>query len=592
MALPPSFLDELRARTPIAQVVGRTVRLARKGRQWTGCCPFHNEKTPSFYVYEDHYHCFGCGAHGDAIGFVMQAQGLGFMEAVEQLAGEAGLEVPRPSPQAEAAVARARGLNDVLDAAAAAFQRRLFLPEGAAALAYLRGRGLGDATIRDWGLGWSGEGRGALAADLARDGIGPELLAEAGLMKPAEGRDGFVDYFFNRVMFPIRDRRGRTVSFGGRMLGDGHPKYVNGPETEVFSKRRTLYGLDRARTAPVLIVVEGYMDVIALDQAGIPGAVAPLGTALTDEHLAALWRACPMPVLCFDGDAAGARAAARAAELALPLLTPAQGLKLLTLPAGEDPDTLVAKEGTRGFAQRLEAARPLSEALFDLLAEGRSLETAEGRAALRTRLIEAAGTVRDRALAGELRSLLLDRFFARTRTRPGRPGGGAPAVRPRAPRPAPVARPEEQARILLAILLRHPVLLSELDEALGGLDLPMPWARLKDALLAWAHSAETLDSQGLLTHLQTSGMGDLLTRALAEEPFPLPACARSDAMPAEAVAGWWHFFQAMRRDSLAAQVAQARLAAAGGEAGALARLAHLREAQLDLLNDDPVPGPS
>ena len=604
MALPPSFLDELRARTPIAAVIGRTVRLARKGRQWTGCCPFHNEKTPSFYVYDDHYHCFGCGAHGDAIGFVMQAQGLGFMEAVEQLAGEAGLEVPRPSPQAEAAAARARSLHDVLEAAAGAFQRRLFLPEGEAALAYLRGRGLNDNTIRAWGLGWSGEGRGALAADLARDGITPDLLAEAGLMKPAEGRDGFVDYFFNRVMFPIRDRRGRPVSFGGRILGDGHPKYVNGPETPVFSKRRTLYGLDRARTAPVLIVVEGYMDVIALDQAGIAGAVAPLGTALTEEHLEALWRACPMPVLCFDGDAAGARAAVRAAELALPLLTPAQGLKLLTLPAGEDPDTLVAKEGTQGFAGRLAAARPLSQALFGLMAEGASLANAESRAALRTRLIAAAARVQDKALAAELRSKLLDDFFRHAR--PQRPGfagarggqtgpgsggrGRGDVLRP--PRPVPAPRPDEQARILLAILLRHPALLSDLDEALGGLDLPMPWARLKDALLAWAHGAETLDSQGLLTHLHSSGMGDLLTRALAEEPFPLPACARSDAMPAEAVAGWWHFFQAMRRDSLAAQVAQARLAAAGGEAGALARLAYLREAQLDLLNDDPVPGPS
>ena len=591
MALPPSFLDELRQRTPIAAVIGRTVRLARKGRQWTGCCPFHNEKTPSFYVYDDHYHCFGCGAHGDAIGFVMQAQGLGFMDAVEQLAAEAGLDVPKPTPEAAAAAERSRTLHDVLEAAAAAFQRRLFLPEGAAGLTYLRGRGLTDETIRRWGLGWSGEGRGALAADLAREGITPPMLAEAGLMKPADGREGFVDMFFNRVMFPIRDRRGRVVSFGGRILGDGQPKYVNGPETEVFSKRRTLYGLDLARGAPALVVVEGYMDVIALDQAGIPGAVAPLGTALTEDHLETLWRHCPMPVLCFDGDAAGARAAARTAEAALPLLTPAQGLKLLTLPPGEDPDTLVAKEGTQGFAARLAAARPLSEALFDLLAEGRSLATAEARAAFRARLIEAAGTVRDRALAGELRSLLLDRFFQRTRpVRPGRPG--QPPPRPRAPRPAPAAQPGERARILLAILLRRPELLSDLDEALGGLDLPTAWAGLKDALLAWAHTAETLDSQALLSHLNASGMGEVVARALADEPFPLPACAGPEAMPAEAVAGWWHFFNAMRQDQLAAQVAQARMAAAGGEPAALARLAHLRAAELDLLNDDSVPGPA
>lgn len=590
MALPPSFLDELRQRTPLAAVIGRNVRLTRKGRQWTGCCPFHNEKTPSFYVYDDHFHCFGCGAHGDAIGFVMQAQGIGFIDAVEQLAAEAGLEVPKPTPQAAAAAERSRTLHDVLEAAAAAFQRRLHLPEGVAALSYLRRRGLTDATIRRWGLGWSGEGRGALAADLAREGITPPMLAEAGLVKPADGRDGFVDMFFNRVMFPIRDRRGRVVSFGGRILGDGHPKYVNGPETEIFSKRRTLYGLDLARTAATLVVVEGYMDVIALDQAGIPGAVAPLGTALTEAHLETLWRHCPMPVLCFDGDAAGARAAARTAEVALPLLTPVQGLKLLTLPAGEDPDTLMIKEGTRGFAARLAAARPLSEALYDLLAEGRSLGTAEARAALRARLVEAAGTVRDRGLSGELRSLLLQKFFEHAR--PPRPGRTRqPKVRPHPPRLTPAAQPGERARILLAILLRRPELLSALDEALGNLEVPAPWAGLKDALLAWTQNAETLDSQALVSHLNASGMGDVVARALADEPFPLPACAGPDVMPAEAVAGWWHFFNAMRQDQLAAQVAQARVDASGGDPAAVARLAYLREAELDLLNDDPAREP-
>ncbi|HEX4259621.1 MAG TPA: DNA primase, partial [Acetobacteraceae bacterium] len=324
MALPAGFLDELRARTPLAALVGRRVKLARSGRNWTGCCPFHAERTPSFFVYDDGFHCYGCGAHGDAISFVMQTQGAGFIEAVQSLAAEAGLEVPKPSPEAAAADARRADLHEVLEAAAVWFQRRLHMPEGAAALAYLRGRGLSDETIAGFGLGWSGEGRGALVAELGRQGIAPDRLAEAGLLRAGEPGQTPRELFFSRVMFPIRDARGRAISFGGRTLGEGQPKYLNGPETPVFSKRRTLYALDRARVAARsgadVVVVEGYMDAIARHQAGFPGAVAPLGTALTAEQLDALWRLSPEPVLCFDGDAAGARAALRAMETALPLL--------------------------------------------------------------------------------------------------------------------------------------------------------------------------------------------------------------------------------------------------------------------------------
>jgi DNA primase len=317
MALPPNFLDELRARTPLPAVIGRRVRLARSGRQWKGCCPFHGEKTPSFYVYDDHYHCFGCGAHGDAIGFVMQSQGAGFMEAVEQLASEAGMDVPKPTPEAAEAERRRLDTVAVLSLAEATYQKRLFSPEGRGALEYLLGRGLSEDTIRRFGLGYAAEGRGALATELARDGVTADQLVEAGLLRRDDETGRVFELFYNRVMFPIRDRRGRTISFGGRIMGDGQPKYVNGPETAVFSKRRNLYALDFARTAAreggTVVVVEGYMDVIALHQAGFTAAVAPLGTALTAEQLEELWRLSPSPVLCFDGDAAGGRAAVRAA---------------------------------------------------------------------------------------------------------------------------------------------------------------------------------------------------------------------------------------------------------------------------------------
>ena len=557
MALPSGFLDELRARTPLPALIGRRVKLTRSGRQWKGCCPFHGEKTPSFYVYDDHYHCFGCGAHGDGVSFVMQSQGASFIEAVEQLAAEAGLEVPRQAPDAAAAQQRMRDVRAVLDAAAATFQRRLFLPEGAQALAYLRGRGLSDDTIRRFGLGWSGEGRGALTAELGRQDIPPELIQAAGLLtEPADDRPPR-EMFFNRVMFPIRDRRGRTISFGGRLLGDGQPKYLNGPETAVFAKRRTLYGLEMAapaaRDGATVVAVEGYMDVIALQQAGFAAAVAPLGTALTEEQLGELWRLSPMPVLCFDGDAAGSRAAARAAELALPLLGAERSLKLAAMPAGEDPDSLIRRGGAPAFEAVVKAATPLVEALYDLLRGRAQGTTPEQRAALRARLEAAAGQIRDKVLAAEYRRALLDRFFA-ARQRKGAP---APIRLPR-PAPTPDGGATERCRALLAIVLRHPALLHDVEEAFGALDLPAPLDRLRTALLAWAASAPALDSPALIAHLHATGLATEAAQVLSAVPVPLPACAAPDAQPADAVEGWWHFFGLMNPQRLEAEVAKAR----------------------------------
>jgi DNA primase len=588
MALPPGFLEELRARTPLPAVIGRRVRLAKSGRQWKGCCPFHGEKTPSFYVYDDHFHCFGCGAHGDAISFVMQNQGTSFPEAVEQLAAEAGLEVPKSTPAAAEAERHRHDLHSVLEAAAAAYQRRLRLPEGCAALDYLHNRSLTDETIARFGLGWSGEGRGALASELARDGIEPALLVAAGLMRESESQDGNgggrpYDLFFNRVMFPIRDRRGRVISFGGRTLGDGQPKYVNGPETDLFSKRRNLYALDLAREAarkgaPV-VAVEGYMDVIALHQAGFAGAVAPLGTALTNEQLGELWRLSPEPILCFDGDAAGAKAAARAADGALELLAPDRTLKLATLPAGEDPDTLVRRQGQAGFQAVLDTARPLADALYDLLRHGME-KTPEQRAAFRARLEAAAKRIPDKSLAGEYRAVLIDRFFKERSTRRGAGGLGRPGNGLKSPvhpiarsRFTPAAASAERERILTAILLRHPGLLHDVDHAFSDLVLPAPLDRLRATLLDWSETADVLDSRHLISHLQLSGLAAEVAQALSAVPVPLPACAAPDAMPAEAEAGWWHIFGLMHRGRLEEEVAAASQAfAERGDEAAQRRL--------------------
>lgn len=556
MALPPAFLDELRARTPLSSLIGRRVKLSKSGRNWKGCCPFHGEKSPSFHVYDDHFHCFGCGAHGDAISFVMQSEGAAFPEAVERLAGEAGLEVPKPSPRAAEAERQRLDLHGVLDLAQASFARRLHQAEGAAALEYFRRRGLSAETISRFGLGWSGDGRGALTAELGRGGVEPARMLEAGLLREAE--DGTTrELYWNRVTFPIRDRRGRLLSFGGRTLGDAKPKYINGPESPVFSKKRNLYALDLARAGvragQRLVVAEGYMDVIALHQAGFAGAVAPLGTALTEEQMEELWRLAPDPVLCFDGDAAGARAAARAAELCLPLLTPERTLRLAALPGGEDPDTLVQKRGPAAFQAVLDGARPLSEALFDFVREQGGGDTPEQRAALRARLVAAAERIADRSLAAEYRGALLDRFYA-SRKRPGK----ATPAKPRPTRTTSTldATQAERGRCLVAILLRHPDLLRDTEEAFAALDLSPAMSRLRDAIL---HASErnALDSTALLSHLNASGAMEEAAQALSSAPYPLPACAHVDAMPAEAEAGWWHIFGLMHRSRLDEEVAAA-----------------------------------
>lgn len=585
MALPPAFLDELRARTQLHALIGRKARLAKAGRNWKGCCPFHNEKSPSFHVYDDHFHCFGCGAHGDAVTFVMRAEGASFPEAVERLAAEAGMEVPKPTPRQAEQARRARDLHGVLDLAARWFAARLHEAEGRPALDYLRRRGLTDETIARFGLGWSGPGRGALVAALKAEGIEPAQMIEAGLLREGDEGEAPREFFFNRVMFPIRDRRGRAIAFGGRIMGDGQPKYINSPETPVFHKRMALYGLDLAREAAFrgarVVAVEGYMDVIALHQAGFGGAIAPLGTALTEDQLTEIWRLHEEPVLCFDGDAAGARAAARVAELALARLAPERTIRIATLPSGEDPDTLLLKGGPPAFAAVLDGAQPLHAALFGLIAEGSPTATPEQRAALRNRLEAAARTIPDRALGGEYRRALLDRFFAavpRPGSRGARPGGTPRAARVRAPI-LPETTHLERARILLAILLAHPWLLPQVEELVAGLDLPEGHAtRLRDALLAWQGGAERLDSEGLIAHLAGSGLEDATAWAMRRDGLPL--AAGPGAQPGEAEDGFWHFYLRLRgegalvEDQRAAQQALAET----NDAGAQQRLIRLTEA--------------
>jgi len=385
--IPQRFVEDLLDRIDLAELIGSRITLKKAGANYKACCPFHDEKTPSFNVRPDKgfYHCFGCGAHGDAISFVREFEGLGFTEAVEELAKRAGLEVPYDRA-ARQEMQQARTLTDALDFANQFYRNALRSPAGNYALDYLKQRGLDDVIIERYQLGYAPGTGTALYDAAAQDLKGP--LIETGTVSDRYGRPR--DLFRNRVMFPIRNTRGRTVAFGGRTLGDDKAKYINSPESDVFHKSREIYGLFEARQAirqlDKLLVVEGYMDVIALAQYGIDYAVATLGTATNQDSLQALLKQVRHVVFCFDGDNAGFRAADRAMENALELMADGLHLQFLMLPEGEDPDTLIRKEGTEAFQKRIESATPLSRYLFDRQGEGLDLQLPEHRGELRARV--------------------------------------------------------------------------------------------------------------------------------------------------------------------------------------------------------------
>ncbi|KAA1170715.1 DNA primase [Marinobacter salinexigens] len=384
--IPQRFVEDLLDRIDLAELIGSRITLKKAGANYKACCPFHDEKTPSFNVRPDKgfYHCFGCGAHGDAISFVREFDGLGFTEAVEDLAKRAGLEVPYDRV-AKQEIQQARTLTDALDFANRFYQSALTSQQGAYARDYLAQRGLDDAIISEYQIGFA-PGTGTALFDTANQELKGRLI-ETGTVSDKYGRPR--DLFRNRVMFPIRNTRGRTVAFGGRTLGDDKAKYINSPESDVFHKSREIYGLFEARQAlkqlDRLLVVEGYMDVIALAQHGIHYAVATLGTATNQDNLTALLKQVRHIVFCFDGDQAGFRAADRAMDNALELMTDGLHLQFLMLPQGEDPDTLVRKEGPEAFQKRVEGATPLSRYLFDRQSEGLDLQLPEHRGELRAR---------------------------------------------------------------------------------------------------------------------------------------------------------------------------------------------------------------
>jgi DNA primase len=518
VSLTPQWLDELRARTSLSALIGRSIKVTKAGREYKACCPFHNEKTPSFTINDEKgfYHCFGCGAHGDAIRWMTDQRGLSFMDAVKELADAAGMQVPAADPKAAAKAERANTLYDVMKAAQEWFVAQFQGLEGAEARAYCERRGLKPETIKTFGIGFAPDSRGKLKEAIKH--FGDDKLVEAGLLISVEDKEPY-DRFRGRLMIPIRDPRGRVIAFGGRILGAGEPKYLNSPDTPLFDKGRTLYNLDKAsaasRASGRVIVVEGYMDAIALAQAGFGEAVAPLGTALTEQQITMLWRMVPKPLLCFDGDAAGQKAAFRAAQRALGGLKPGHSLEFVTLPEGQDPDDLVRSAGPRAFAELLEASEPLVERLWKTELAAEPVDTPEDRAGFKQRLGVHVANIADAEIRRHYADAFRERFdnlFAR-REQPFRPI--AQKRGPWKPNTPPPASHEAKAigsqgtdillRGVLAALLREPSQIIRHQEALAGFVPRDPaHARLLSAMLDSALSdsgKETLDSAALLTIL-------------------------------------------------------------------------------------------
>jgi DNA primase len=550
MTLTPQFLDELRARTSLSALIARTTKLQKAGREMRGCCPFHNEKTPSFYVNDDKgfYHCFGCSAHGDAIRWMTDQRGLPFMDAVKELAQAAGLEMPAMDRQSAERAQAAKGLHEAMQAAAEWFEQQLGGLDGSEARELLARRGIDDKTRRAFGIGYAPDSRGKLRTALKE--FGDAMLIEAGLLIQVDGKEPY-DRFRGRLMIPIKDARGRVIAFGGRVIGDGEPKYLNSPDTPLFDKGRTLYNLDRAapasRKTARVIVVEGYMDVIALARAGIGEAVAPLGTALTEAQLERLWRMVDVPLLCFDGDAAGQKAALRAAHRALPMLAPGRSLQFATLPPGQDPDDLVRAGGAQAIEPVLRAAEPLVQRLWTAELNAQPLDTPEQRAGLRQRLTELAQTVADPSVRAEYLTDFRRRFdaqFAIQRRafvpRGPRPKGGwkepiAPITADaKAVRAAGIDR--VLAKAVLAGLIRHPAEIARHMEVLGSLRLADgALGRLFEAVVDVALEDQLVDSAALRTILAKSGFDGIAAELLRADSMPYSFC-QAGGDPARAAA--------------------------------------------------------
>lgn len=584
MSISPEFLDELRGRVVLSDVIRQHVTLRRQGREWSGLSPFNKEKSPSFTVNDEKqfYHCFSSGKHGDVFSFLMDVQGLSFMEAVELVAQKAGMAVPKPDRQQVEKDQKQASLYDVLERACQFFEAELQGRDGSAARDYFARRGLSPAIQKKFRLGYAPPDRNRLIKALVNAETPVARLIEAGLARESEDDRKPFGFFRDRVIFPVADRRGKIVAFGARLLAGEGPKYLNSPDSPVFHKGKLLFNLAQARQAAhqqkkPLIVVEGYMDVIAMVEAGFETAVAPLGTALTEDQIEECWRACPhdqrVPVLCLDGDAAGKRAAFRAVDRVLPILRPDHSLNFAWLEGGQDPDSLLRSGPTGHDQMRQILARPdpLSELVWQVTADGRDLTTPEARAGFRLALEERVKTIKDPLVQGfyrdHIREKLQDYFAPPKKAwQPRQQSGSAKPNRLGSfpPPPVPLRRPgggQNEARIglLLAMAIHHPQLAEHDIEALSGLDIVDSGLNmLRNAIIMQVSAHPGIDSAGLQRLMNNAGLGLVCARLFETPLYRASPFARADADPQQAQAVWRDVMAAFAADQVRAEFLQAR----------------------------------
>ena len=551
MRFSDQFLDEIRQRLPITQVVGEHVLWDKrksqpgKGDMWA-CCPFHGEKSPSFHADDRRgiYHCFGCGVSGDHFRFLTEKAGMSFPEAVERLAGMAGVPMPARDERQEKREAERKSLIDVMELATKYFEAALQHNIGARARGYLLERGVSSQSQTRFRIGFSPDSRNGLKEHLASNGVSGQDMVDTGLVASRDGDALTYDRFRNRVMFPIMDLRGRVIAFGGRALSADVPaKYLNSPETELFSKRRTLYNGQTARQAArdgsTVIVVEGYLDVIAAVSAGFEGTVAPLGTAMTEEHLQMLWQMSPDPVLCFDGDKAGLKAAERTADIVMPHLKPGFTVRIATLPEGQDPDDLIKAQGRGAFADVIDRARSLSDVIWSMETGGLVPETPEARAALQARLRERSNGIQDssvrfhyaQAFDEKLRAFLAPMRQNRFEPRGGQqrygqsgaygyPRGGTPRLvvsdtlrNSRLLKPGSMAEATPREATIILSLVNHPALVEDKFELLAAIDFDTPLAqKVMGEILSLCVRHHDISADDLKAALGVRGHGPTLDR--------------------------------------------------------------------------------
>ncbi|HHF2913244.1 DNA primase [Vibrio parahaemolyticus] len=530
--IPRNFIDDLLARLDIVDIIDARVKLKKKGKNYGACCPFHNEKTPSFSVSQEKqfYHCFGCGAHGNAIDFLMEFDRLEFVEAIEELASYLGLDVPREQrsggngsfqsgPQASSS--EKRNLYDLMGSIAQFYRNQLKQPASKVAIEYLKDRGLSGEIVQKFGIGYVADEWDLVRKNFGQNKENQDMLVTGGMLIENDKGNRY-DRFRGRVMFPIRDRRGRVIGFGGRVLGDGTPKYLNSPETPIFHKGKELYGLYEVlqayREPPQILVVEGYMDVVALAQYGVDYSVASLGTSTTGDHLQVLFRQTSTVVCCYDGDRAGREAAWRAMENALPYLTDGRQLKFMFLPDGEDPDSYIRQNGKQAFEQQVSNAMPLSEFMFSSLTQQVDMSTKEGMAKLSTLAVPLidkvpGGTLRLylRELLGRRLGLVDERQLQQLISKQGKED--------KRPQPHKEIK-RTPMREVIALLIQNPQYVSMVPDLTSVRDLPIPGLSLFVDVLDKCQAHPHINTGQLLEHWRNSQNETLLSR-LASWDIPL-----------------------------------------------------------------------